>query len=313
MLTASGTSGNAWNTFLASLKGEEDLARLRKFLLLARRTAASGKSVFARSSEADADLNALLKLGHELFGDRFPAPAAVLAPGEEAALKPKDIFKDCPDCPDMVAIPAGKFLMGRKDAKARRSNEGPQHEVIIAMPFAVGRFGVTFEEWHKCVAAGGCNYNPSEISRRPVVVIWPEAKNYVAWLSKLTGKPYRLLSEAEREYVTRAGTTTVYNTGDIITDDQAWYSNFYYDAKGSKPVGSFPPNAFGVYDTHGNMDEWVEDCWHDRYDGAPADGSAWIENGDCDWRVVRGGRWGEALDGITSASRVVRESRPAIP
>ncbi len=317
MLTASRTSGNAWNSFLASLKGEEDLARLRKFLLLARRTAASGKSVFTGSSEADAGLNALLKLGHELFGDRFPAPAAVLAPGEEAALKPKDVFKDCRDCPDMVAITAGTFLMGSKEQKpGDEGNEGPQHEVIIAKPFAVGRFSVTFEEWHKCVAAGGCNYNPSEISRRPVVVIWLEAKNYVAWLSKLTGKPYRLLSEAEREYVTRAGTTTVYNTGDIITDNQAWFSDFYYDAKQSKPVGSFPPNAFGVYDTHGNMDEWVEDCWHGRYDGAPADGSAWIENGDCDWRVLRGGGWGESLkelhrqlEGMGKPPRDPRERR----
>ena len=126
-----------------------------------------------------------LALGQARAG---PAPAPVLAAGQEAILKPKDIFKDCPDCPDMVVIPAGKFLMGSKEQKpGDEGNEGPQHEVIIGKPFAVGRFSVTFEEWHKCVAAGGCNYNPSEISRRPVVVSWLEAKNYRAWLSKLTG------------------------------------------------------------------------------------------------------------------------------
>ena len=247
-----------------------------------------------------------LALGHAR-AEPAPASATVLAPGQEAALKPKDAFKDCPDCPEMVVIPAGKFLMGSKERKpGDEGSEGPQHEVVFAKPFAVGRFGVTFEEWHKCVAAGGCNYDPSissEISRRPAEVTWPDAQKYVTWLSSITGMPYRLLSEAEREYVTRAGTTTVYNTGDTIAHDQAWYSNFYYDAKGSKPVGSFPPNAFGVYDTHGNMYDWVEDCWHDRYDGAPAGGSAWTENGDCDWRVLRGGVWGDALDRITSASR----------
>jgi formylglycine-generating enzyme required for sulfatase activity len=240
-----------------------------------------------------------------------PTPAAVLTSDVEQALKPKDVFKDCPDCPEMVVIPAGNFLMGRKDASPR-SNEGPQHEVVIAKPFAAGRFSITFEEWHKCATAGGCHYNPSEISRRPAVVTWQQAKNYVAWLSKLTGEPYRLLSEAEREYVTRAGTTTIYNTGDTITHDQAWFSNFYYDAKESKPVGSFPPNAFGAYDTHGNMWEWVEDCWHRRYNGAPAGGSAWTEKGDCDWHVLRGGFWGESLKGITSATRWYGEAAPQV-
>ncbi len=241
-----------------------------------------------------------------------PAPAPVLAAGQEQALKPKDVFKDCPDCPEMVVIPAGQFLMGRKDA-SERSNEGPQHEVTIAKPFAVGRFSVTYEEWNKCVAGGGCNYDPSifsAIGRRPAEVTWPDAQKYATWLSSITGKPYRLLSEAEREYVTRAGAATVYNTGDTIAHDQAWYSNFYYDAKQSKPVGSFPPNAFGVYDTHGNIHEWVQDCWHERYEGAPTDGSAWIANGKCYLRVSRGGGWEEWANGITSATRGYAEVTP---
>ncbi|WP_210336388.1 formylglycine-generating enzyme family protein, partial [Rhodomicrobium vannielii] len=146
------------------------------------------------------------------------------------------MFKDCADCPEMVVIPAGKFLMGSKEQKiGDEGNEGPQHEVVIGKPFAVGRFSVTFEEWHKCFLAKACGFRQGreEISRRPVFVTWLETKDYLAWLSKITGKAYRLLSEAEREYITRAGTTTLYNTGDTITHDQAWYSNFYYDARQS--------------------------------------------------------------------------------
>ncbi|MBJ7532574.1 formylglycine-generating enzyme family protein, partial [Rhodomicrobium vannielii ATCC 17100] len=173
-------------------------------------------------------------IGQTSAAEPGPSPATVLTAEQERALKPGDVFKDCADCPEMVVIPAGKFLMGSKEQKiGDEGNEGPQHEVVIAKPFAVGRFSVTFEEWQRCLTAGGCHYTPPEISRRPAVVNWQETKDYLAWLSKITGKAYRLLSEAEREYVTRAGTTTLYNTGDTITHDQAWYSNFYYDARQS--------------------------------------------------------------------------------
>ena len=147
-----------------------------------------------------------------LFALRCGAP---LSGAQERGLKPKDSFRECANCPEMVVVPAGSFTMGSpENEEQRNNNEGPQHRVTIAKPFAVGRFAVTFDEWDACVAAGGCNgYIPPDQGwgrgRRPVInVSWNDAKAYVAWLSGTTEKNYRLLSEAEREYVARAGTTT---------------------------------------------------------------------------------------------------------
>ncbi len=169
-------------------------------------------------------------------------------------------------------------------------DEGPQHKVTIAKPFAVGRFAVTFAEWDACVAAGGCGgYKPGDSGwgrgDRPVInVSWDDAKAYVAWLSKKTGATYRLLSEAEREYAARAGTTTPFWWGSSITPEQANYDGSMAPYKGggkkgqyrkkTLPVKSFEPNPWGLYQVHGNVWEWVEDCWNDSYNGAPADGSA---------------------------------------
>jgi len=141
--------------------------------------------------------------------------ARPLSFAEERALVGLDHFKECDSCPEMVVIPAGHFIMGAPETEeGSSSDEQPQHSVTITRPFAVGRFAVTFHEWDSCVAAKGCkNYRPADRGwgrgRRPVInVSWEDARAYVAWLSRETGKPYRLLSEAEREYVTRAGTTT---------------------------------------------------------------------------------------------------------
>lgn len=215
-------------------------------------------------------------------------------------------FKDCPVCPEMVVVPAGSFTMGSPESEEERlSVEGPPHEVTIPKPFAVGRFAVTFSEWDACVADGGCGgYRPEDQgwSRgdRPVInVNWNDAKAYVAWLSKKTGKAYRLLSEAEREYVARAGTETPFWWGSSITPDRANYDgNYTYVGGGQKgesrhktlPVKSFEPNPWGLYQVHGNVYEWMEDCWNDNYSGAPADGSA-RTTGDCNRRVLRGGSW----------------------
>jgi formylglycine-generating enzyme required for sulfatase activity len=203
----------------------------------------------------------------------------------------------------MVVIPSGRFVMGSPASeKDRFVHEGPQHEVRIAKPFAVGRFEVTFDEWDACVAAGGCEHRPKDEGwgrgKRPVInVNWEDAQAYVAWLSKKTGHRYRLLSEAEWEYAARAGTTTPYPWGDARGGKRA---NFlpprrFFSVRSESgneqqtvPVGSFAPNAFGLYDTSGNVSEWVQDCWNGSYKGAPADGSAW-EAGDCSQRVVRGG------------------------
>src|SRR6516162_2207229 len=167
---------------------------------------------------------------------------ASLSAFEEQALKPKDSFKECAQCPEMVVVPAGSFTMGSPDSEEGRiEEEGPQHRVTFGKAFGVGRFAVTFEEWDACVADGGCNgYKPSDEGwgrgRRPAInVSWDDARAYVGWLSRKTGKTYRLLSEAEREYVTRAGTTTPFWWGASISTQQANYSgNYTYgtEAKG---------------------------------------------------------------------------------
>ena len=237
-----------------------------------------------------------------LFALRCGAP---LSGAQERGLKPKDSFRECANCPEMVVVPAGSFMMGSPENEEQRNNsEGPQHRVTIAKPFAVGRFAVTFDEWDACVAAGGCNgYIPPDQGwgrgRRPVInVSWNDAKAYVAWLSGTTEKSYRLLSEAEREYVARAGTETPFWWGSSITTQDANYNGNYTYAGGAKgeyqqrtlAVESFQPNPWRLYQVHGNVWEWVEDCWHDSYAGAPADGTAFTAV-DCRVHVVRGGSW----------------------
>jgi formylglycine-generating enzyme required for sulfatase activity len=242
----------------------------------------------------------------------FSRPACPLSAAEERTLKPKDVFKECDKCSEMVVVPAGSFTMGSpKSEEDRADNEGPQHSVTIAKPFAVGRFAVTFDEWGACVADGGCNgYKPDDKGwgrgRQPVInVSWDDAKAYVAWLSRKTGKPYRLLSEAEREYMARAGTTTPFWWGASISTSQANYgggSKGEYRAK-TVPVDSFLPNAWGLYQVHGNVLDWVEDCYHDSYAGAPTDGSAWV-SGDCSRRILRGGSWSELPQFLRAACRI---------
>jgi formylglycine-generating enzyme required for sulfatase activity len=211
----------------------------------------------------------------------------------------------------MVVVPAGKFMMGSTPSEIAAlhsadfwKNEGPQHEVTIAQPLAIGRYAVTFAEWDACVADGGCNgYRPDDEGwgrgKLPVInVSWDDAKAYALWLSGKTGKTYRLLSEAEREYAARAGTTTAFWWGSSISTSQANYEGNCTFAGGAKgvyrektvSVDSFAPNPWGLYNVHGNVWEWVEDCWHETYQGAPVDGSAWTTAcTDGSARVARGG------------------------
>lgn len=241
-----------------------------------------------------------------------------LSAAEECSLKPKDVFKECDNCPEMIVVPAGDFRMGSpEDEPDRNKNESPQHKVTFARQFAVGSYAVTFDEWDACVAAGGCGgYNPSDQSwgrgRRPVIhVSWDDAQAYVAWLSRATGKPYRLLTEAEREYVTRAGTATPFWFGATITLKQANFDGKHSYNNGPIGVGrgktlsvdSFAPNPWGLYQVHGNVWDWVEDCFHDDYVGAPLDGTAWI-SGACDKRVSRGGAWLDQPRFLRSAFRL---------
>jgi formylglycine-generating enzyme required for sulfatase activity len=221
-------------------------------------------------------------------------------------------FKDHKHGPELVVVPAGEFMMGSPETEAgRTSDEGPQHMVTFTQPFAVGRFAVTFDEWNACVADGGGNgYTPDDNGwgrgRRPVIkVSWNEAKAYVAWLAWKTEKPYRLLSEAEREYVTRAGTITPYWWGSSIATTQANYAARPVRKpfeRESLPVDSFAPNPWGLHQVHGNIWDWTEDCYHNSYSGAPDDGSAWTSD-DCSHRVIRGGCWGYIAPFLRSASR----------
>jgi len=173
----------------------------------------------------------------------------------------------------------------------------------------VGKFEVTFAEWDACVEGDGCASNraPNDFGmgkgRRPVInVSWDDAKDYLAWLSQKTGKAYRLLTEAEWEYAARAGTTTNYAFGDKITKYQAQFSEGTpFSAGMTAEVGSFPANRFRLHDMHGNVEEWVEDCWSANYRDPPADGSARM-TGECDRRVLRGGQW------VTNAARYLRSA-----
>ena len=227
------------------------------------------------------------------------------------ARNPGDTFRDCPECPELVVVPAGSFMMGSPDGEEdRRDGEGPLHEVRIDYPLAVGVYAVTFDEWDACVSDGGCGgYRPGDKGwgrgTRPVInVNWGDARRYVKWLSWKTGKGYRLLNESEWEYVARAGTRTRYWWADEIGENCANCDGCgsRWDNEQTAPVGSFSPNAFGLYDVHGNVHEWVEDCWNDSYDGAPTDGSAW-ESGDCSRRVLRGGAWYSRPGNLRSADR----------
>ena len=251
-------------------------------------------------------------------------------------------FRDCPTCPEMVVMPAGQFAMGSSETYITIGEETyylgsasqPQHSVTISNPFAVGKYEVTRGQYAAFVdetghsTRDGCyeytddgrNYDNdlnwrssgfSQSDNHPVVCVsWHDAQAYAGWLSKKANKKYRLLSEAEWEYMVRAGTTTPYHFGSTILPSQAryWHSGCGSISnslcRGTVQVGSYPANAFGLHDMHGNVYEWVEDCWHSSYDGAPSDGSAWSYQ--CDYEsffVVRGGAWNNMLHRIHSAYR----------
>ena len=213
-------------------------------------------------------------------------------------------FIECDGCPQMIVIPTGRFYMGDLTGGGDK-DELPVRAVAIETRFAIGRHEVTFDEYKICVWEGGCSEYPDDEGwgrgDRPVInVSWHDAQGYVAWLSEATGEAYRLPSEAEWEYAARAGTRTPFFTGARISTSQA-----KFDGGQTMPVGSFDANPWGLFDMHGNVWEWVEDCWHYDYDGAPVDGSAWLEaeGGDCSRRVLRGGSWKDFPRDLRSANR----------
>ncbi|WP_394808472.1 formylglycine-generating enzyme family protein [Nitrosomonas sp.] len=214
--------------------------------------------------------------------------------------------------PEMVRIPPGKFLMGSLKTEAGRdSDEDPQHEVTIAYTFEISKYEVTFDEYD-AFANATKRQLPSDNGwgrgKRPVInVSFNDAQAYVKWLSDKTGKQYRLPTEAEWEYAARAGTQTRYWWGDDVGKNNANCAGCgsEWDGKQTAPADSFKPNAFGLHNSAGNVWEWVEDCSHQNYQGAPVDGSAWKEahGGDCGGRVVRGGSWGGFPQYLRSAFR----------
>lgn len=270
---------------------------------------------------------------------------SAVAPAGAAAPRPGTTFRDCADCSEMIVVPAGHFFMGSSEAEKKQfaassttDDEGPQHEVTIAKPFAIGRFEVTRGQYAafvqdtgykgsaNCTVWNGRTLLPtagrdwdhnvtSTTDNQPVVcTTWNDMTLYIAWLSRRTGKHYRLPSSAEWEYAARAGTKTLYFFGDDPNDlcrygnvddrtvkEQAkpgddytgWEFADCRDGYGAvtAPVGSFRPNAFGLYDTIGNVWERVADCHHADYVGAPKDGSAWTGSGDCSHQTIRGAGW----------------------
>jgi formylglycine-generating enzyme required for sulfatase activity len=217
--------------------------------------------------------------------------------------------------------------MGSSDREeGRTAHEGPLHTVTFARPFAIGKYEVTFDEWDACVAARACGTVADDgwgRGRRPVIhVSFEMAMGYANWLTQKTGKQYRVPSEAEWEYAARGGSTArwfwgedskqaceVANVGDesVKQEHPDWPRHDCNDGYAkTAPVGSFKPNGFGLHDTVGNVWEWVEDCYNPSYEGAPADGRAWL-TGDCVRRLVRGGGWYNKPDAVRSALRYAGE------
>jgi formylglycine-generating enzyme required for sulfatase activity/class 3 adenylate cyclase len=234
----------------------------------------------------------------------LPSPAAPPAPTAapaEPASAPVALPRSAAITePEMVLLPAGTMMMGGNDDFAER----PPHHVTIKS-FVIGKYPVTVREWKACVVAGGCKYSATGDDDAPVTnVSWTDTQQYTAWLSQTAQKEYRLPSEAEWEYAARGGATTKYWWGNRPQPGLANCKgcNEPYDAKQPLKVGSFPPNPFGLYDMGGGVDQWVEDCWHKNYQGAPADGSPWPD-GDCSAHVLRGGSWKSAPANIRVASR----------
>jgi|WetSurMetagenome_2_1015567.scaffolds.fasta_scaffold117903_2 formylglycine-generating enzyme required for sulfatase activity len=264
--------------------------------------------------------------------------AAGLAASKKAAQHQKagTVFRDCPTCPEMVVIPPGSFIMGSPETEKGRDIDEIQHKVTITYWFAVGKYPITWNEWEACMRDAMCDgqaveaalrldpdgkpiqqYKDHGRGSRPVVgVSWYDAQNYVGWLNRKNGREeYRLLSESEFEYAARGGTTTAYWWGDKPSHDHANYGRDSVEdglgglAKGrdiwvdeTSPVGSFPPNPFGLYDMHGNIYQWIEDCYETDVTKMPIDGLA-IKSGNCSSRGFRSNSFESNANTLRSANR----------
>ncbi len=240
---------------------------------------------------------------------QIPAPLGT-ASTINAAM-PNDIvigskIKDCDQCPEMVVLPAGEFMMGSLATEVGHvTNEGPRHRVAFSRPFAVSATEVTFNQWDACVAENACKFKPDfSIGRgkRPVLyVTYNDALSYVGWLSQKTGQQYFLPSESEWEYAARGGSyDTPWHTGDAILAEDA---NILNQFDMVVPTGSYPPNGYGLYDIHGNVAEWTQDCLDTGYIGVPTNGAA-ADSANCDTqRILRGGSYAFSAEGVRTARR----------
>jgi formylglycine-generating enzyme required for sulfatase activity len=245
----------------------------------------------------------LNEFGYSTFNVR------ALSSEKETELKPHSSFSECTHCPEMVVIPAGSFTMGSLEPSPFFKMELPPHPVTIKQRFAVAAHEVTFAQWDACVAHGDCT--PNVIDRwgrgaQPVInLTWNDAQLYVAWLKRITGKDYRLLTEAEWEYAARAQHSAQqahYSFGDDEADleQYAWYEAD--SDQQAHEVGLKKASAFGLFDTYGNVAEWVQDCYHESYENAPRDGSAWLTS-NCIRHVVRGGSYLDRARMLRSSAR----------
>ena len=209
-------------------------------------------------------------------------------------------FKDCPECPEMISLPGGRFKMGTTGKNAAEDNPALPAHAVEVKSFAIGKFEITQDEWH---AVMGTRPGHFKNGKHPVEqVTWKFAKEFTRKLSEKTGKSYRLPTEAEWEYAARAGQETdhYFGTNDAALGEYAWFDD--NSDESTHPVGQRKPNAFGLYDMYGNVWEWLEDCWNHNYNGAPTDGSAWLA-GDCSQRIARGGTWYSKPASVSSAAR----------
>ena len=252
-----------------------------------------------------------------------PAPVPVPKPAPPVATQPEpasartaivahgtETVRDCENCPEMVILQPGSFAMG--DNHGDRS-ERPAHRVTISKPYAIGKYEVTLAQWNACVQAEACKAvtsttgSPDKSPARDIS--WTDTQRYVRWLSKQTGQNYRLPTEAEWEYAARAGTSSRYWWGEKMQAGMANCKGCGGDWNNDAPVNvdALPPNPFGLYGMNGGVWEWVEDCWHKDYHGAPTDGSAWTSS-DCRENVIRGGAWRNDSTYAHSSSRFTYDS-----
>ena len=227
-------------------------------------------------------------------------------------LKPGTLFKDCNACPEMVVLPVGSFSMGSTKGHKR---EQPVQNITMNKPLAAARYETTFQEWDACHSAGGCTKNVLDRGwgrgRRPVMnVLYADALEYTAWLSQKTGHTYRLPSEAEWEYAARAGTSTEHWWGDIMKKGAANCRKCGTQWSGiqSAPVGSFKPNPWGLFDVHGNVMEYVQDCWSKNHEGLPLNARP-KKTKNCQSRVIKSGAWYYLPKVSRSASRARNDTR----